>query len=186
MIRFSPALSLICFLVLLLGCEDQVVTPEATGRLDTQEGASKVAPVLNFTAPLSGDQEVPPVATTATGLAKFRLSKDGTELSYKLIVANIDDVLMAHIHQAGAGQNGPIVAWLYPGAPPPVLIPGTSNGVLAEGVVTEANLMGPLAGEPLSALIEAMAGGGTYVNVHTSANPGGAVRGQIVHGNGAH
>lgn len=192
--RISIALLLSCFMMLFFGCGDNVVAPEATTRSDdggtthlnaTPQHASKAGAVLNFTAPLSGDQEVPPVATGATGLAKFQLSKDGTALSYKLIVANIEDVLMAHIHLAEAGQNGSVVAWLYPSAPPPALLPGRTNGVLAEGVIAEANLTGPLAGQPLSALIEAMGNGGAYVNVHTSANPGGEVRGQIVHGNGA-
>ena len=42
---------------------------------------------------------------------------------------------MAHIHLAPAGQNDPVVAWLYPSAPPPVPIPGCSDGVLAAGVI---------------------------------------------------
>jgi hypothetical protein len=135
--------------------------------------------VMNFRAHLSGDQEVPPVETRATGQAIFQLSKDGTELSYKLIVANIEDLRMAHIHLAPAGVNGPVVAWLYPSAPPAQLIPGRFNGVLAEGIITEANLVGPLAGLPFSSLIDAMKAGDTYVNVHTSTYPGGEIRGQI-------
>ncbi len=133
----------------------------------------------NFTAHLSGDKEVPPVSTLAQGQAMFQLSKDGTELSYRLISANIEDVLMAHIHLAPAGLNGSIVAWLYPNAPPPVLIPGIFNGVLAEGSVSAADLVGSLAGHPLSDLVDAMNAGNTYVNIHTSAHPGGEIRGQI-------
>ncbi|HJR79454.1 MAG TPA: CHRD domain-containing protein, partial [Anaerolineales bacterium] len=53
----------------------------------------------NFAVPLSGAAERPtPVDTNARGVAIFHLSKDGTELSYKLIVANIDDIVQAHIH----------------------------------------------------------------------------------------
>jgi hypothetical protein len=73
----------------------------------------------NFRAHLSGDEEVPAVDTRAQGQAIFQLSRDGMTLHYKLIVANIEDVLMAHIHLAPAGENGPIVVWLYPSAPPP-------------------------------------------------------------------
>jgi hypothetical protein len=133
----------------------------------------------NFVAPASGAQEVPAADTLARGNAVFQVSKDGTEISYKLIVANIENVTMAHIHLAPAGVNGPVVVWLYPDAPPAQLIPGRFSGVLAEGVITEADLVGPLAGMTLQDLIDAMAAGNTYINVHTSQYPGGEVRGQI-------
>jgi hypothetical protein len=71
------------------------------------------------------------------------------------------------------------VAWLYPSGPPAQLIPGRSNGVLAEGVITADNLVNALAGQPLEALLEAIRAGNAYVNVHTSQFPPGEVRGQI-------
>ena len=135
--------------------------------------------VLNFRAHLSGDQEVPEAETNATGQAIFQLSKDGEELSYKLIVANIENVRMAHIHLAPEGVNGPVGVWLYPSAPPPQLIEGVSNGILAEGVITKDDLVGSLAGSELSELVELMLEGGTYVNVHTNQYPAGEIRGQI-------
>jgi hypothetical protein len=133
----------------------------------------------NFGTNLSGAEEVPPVETLARGQAIFQLSKDGTELSYKLIVANIENVIMAHIHVGPAGENGPVVAWLYPSGPPPQLIEGRFDGVLAEGVITAADLVGPLAGASMDDLIDAIRAGNTYVNVHTSQYPPGEVRGQI-------
>ena len=90
-------------------------------------------------------------------------------------MANLEDVVQAHIHLAFAGANGPVVAFLYG----PVTPSGTTNGVLAEGTITEADLLGPLAGAELGDLIAAMEAGHTYVNVHTLANPGGEIRGQI-------
>ena len=147
----------------------------------TLVGAS-AAPALagenrNFGTHLTGSEEVPAVDTNAQGQAIFKLSKDGTELHYKLIVANIENVLMAHIHMAPAGQNGGIEVWLYPASPPPQLIPGRTNGVLAEGVITEGDLVGTLT--TMEDLIAAMRAGNTYVNVHTTEFPGGEVRGQI-------
>ncbi|MBI1296250.1 CHRD domain-containing protein [bacterium] len=134
----------------------------------------------NFVAHLSGDNEVPnAVITQAQGQAIFHVSKDGSEISYKLIVANIEDVRMAHIHLAPAGSNGPVVAWLYPSAPPLQLIPGRTNGILMQGTLRAANLTGALAGATIADLVDAMAAGNTYVNVHTVANPGGEIRGQI-------
>jgi hypothetical protein len=132
----------------------------------------------NFRAHLSGDNEVPPVDTLAQGQAIFKLSDDGTALHYKLIAANIDNILQAHIHVGPAGANGPVVAFLYPSAPPAVLIPGRFDGVLATGTITAANLVGPLAGQSLDSLIAEMRAGNTYTNVHTIAFPGGEVRGQ--------
>jgi len=128
---------------------------------------------------LSGGEEVPPVDTRAQGQAVFQLSRDGSELSYRLIVANIQNVTQAHIHMAPRGVNGPVVAWLYPEGPPTQLIPGRFNGVLATGTITADDLVGPLAGAELEELIEAMLAGNLYVNVHTSQFPPGEIRGQI-------
>ena len=155
-----------------------------------------LAASANFRTHLSGDNEVPPagvmIMTLAQGQAVFQLSNDGSELSYQLIASNIDNVFMAHIHQGPAGSNGPVVVWLYP-APDqqaPLPIPGRHDGVLAEGVIRAENLVGPLTGQPLSALIEAIQNGNAYVNVHTNDfivppntgpgdYPGGEIRGQL-------
>jgi hypothetical protein len=135
--------------------------------------------VLNFRAHLDGGQEVPPRETQATGQAVFRLSRDGKELHYKLLVANLENIVQAHIHVAGIGVNGPVVTWLYPSAPPAMLIPGVTNGPLHEGVITDANLVGLLAGSKVADLVDLMAANNTYVNIHTSLYPGGEIRGQI-------
>lgn len=143
------------------------------GQPDAQAGPQ------NFNAALSGKQEVPPAATKARGQASFKVSKDSTFIQFRLNVANIRNVTMAHIHLAPAGANGPVVAWLLPSEPPPQLIEGRSQGTLAAGLITAANLVGPLAGQTINDLIEAMAAGDAYVNVHTSQYPGGEIRGQI-------
>lgn len=98
----------------------------------------------NFPAPLKGREEVPPVETHATGLAKFQLSKDGTALDFKLIVANIDDVTQAHIHLAPVGTNGPIVVFLFGFDPVGV----TTNGILSQGTISADDLIGLLLASP--------------------------------------
>ncbi len=135
--------------------------------------------VLNFRAHLTGDQEVPPTVTEASGTAIFQLSKNGEELSYKLIVDELEDVHMAHLHLAPAGTNGGVVVWLYPSAPPAMMIPGITSGILAQGVITSSSLRGALAGKPLSALVDAIFAGNIYVNAHTMKYPGGEIRGQV-------
>lgn len=135
---------------------------------------------FHFNTHLKGRNHVPdPVETRAQGQAMFTVSDDGTSIHYRLIVANIDDVLMAHIHLAPADANGGVVAWLYPAAPPPNLIPGRFQGVLAAGSIDAADLVGALAGQTIQDLIAEMEAGNTYVNVHTSEHPGGEIRGQI-------
>jgi len=146
-----------------------------------------VGPPTNFVAPLAGNQEVPARDTLAHGLATFQLSADGSELSYILIASNIDNVVASHIHVGPAGVNGPVVLFLFGSVAPGG---GRHDGVLATGTATAANLVGPLAGQPLSVLIAAMESGGAYVNVHTNDGvgdpnsgpgdfPGGEIRGQI-------
>jgi hypothetical protein len=135
---------------------------------------------LHFRTHLRGAEEAPnPVDTRAQGQAKFRLSRDGTELHYRLNVANIENVTQAHIHLGQPGVAGGVVVWLYPSGPPATLIPGRSQGVLAEGTITAANLVGTLQGQPLSALLTHIRNGNAYVNVHTSAHPPGEIRGQL-------
>ncbi len=140
----------------------------------------------NFRAHLNGAGAG--VETLAQGQAIFQFSADGSALHYKLIVANIENLWMAHIHLAGEpGGNGPPVVWLYPAAPPP---PSQSlpdpDGVLATGTVTAANLVGPLAGMSLADLKMNMEMGLTYVNVHTNdfegspnSGPGDFLGGEI-------
>jgi hypothetical protein len=132
-----------------------------------------------FGTHLTGAEEVPANDSRAQGQAVFQLSRDGKTLHFKLVVAKIENITQAHIHVGMRGATGPIVLWLYPDAPPSQLIPGPFNGVLASGSVTAANLVGPLAGQPLSALIDLFESDQAYVNVHTSQFPPGEIRGQV-------
>ena len=117
----------------------------------------------------------------------FQLSPDELELSYRLIATNIDNVVASHIHHGVVGSAGPAVVFLYGNAAPGG---GRHNGVLATGTITAANLIGPLAGQPLSALISLIESGDAYVNVHTNDGvapintgpgdfPAGEIRGQL-------
>lgn len=147
----------------------------------------------NLGTHLAGRNEVPAADTRAQGQAIFRVSDDGSSVDYKLIASNIDNAFMAHIHMAPVGTNGPIVVWLYPSTTPGSNLASTGrhDGVLAEGTFTAANLVGPLAGHPLSDLLAAMRSANAYVNVHTreavpppadqhAGNyPGGEIRGWL-------
>jgi hypothetical protein len=140
----------------------------------------------NFAAPLSGREEVPPRDTNARGVATFKLSADGTELSYKLNVANIENVFAAHIHCNVAGVNGPVGVTLFGGAP----AGGRVDGTLAEGTITAPDPGNGCGWSTLADVVAAINSGGAYVNVHTNDGvappntgpgdfPGGEIRGQI-------
>lgn len=132
-----------------------------------QEGA--------FRAELSGKGQEPAVETMATGAADFKASPDGKALDYKLTVEGLTDVSAAHIHLGKMGQSGPPVVTLYGGPEKS----GAFSGVLKEGTITEKDLVGDLAGKPITALEELIKSGDVYVNVHTKTHPGGEIRGQI-------
>jgi hypothetical protein len=157
-------------------------------------GIAFAAASTNFNSAMSGKQEAPvPRDTQARGNAVYMLSADGTRVEYMLMVANIKNVFMAHIHMAPRGVAGPIVVWLYPSTTPNVTAPlggGRIDGVIAEGSFGAGDLVGPLAGHPLSDLVDLMRSGGVYTNVHTNDGdlvlnegpgdfPAGEIRGQI-------
>ncbi len=142
----------------------------------------------DFAVPLFGSQEVPPRGTSATGVATFHLSEDESALTFNLVVADITNVVQAHIHLAPVGVAGPIVAQFLFGPVAPA--GGPANGLLAQGTFTAANLVGPLQGHPFSDLVTAIRSGNAYVNVHTDRGfpphntgpgdfPSGEIRGQF-------
>jgi hypothetical protein len=130
--------------------------------------------VDDFTALLTGSQEVPPVATEATGVSLFQFNDQDTEIRYRVDVTKIQDVVASHIHLAPEGKNGGVVVTLRNDK-----VEGRVDGKYAEGTIRAEDLSGNLKGGPLSILKEAMEAGYTYVNVHTVVNPAGEIRGQI-------
>ena len=127
----------------------------------------------NFRAHLVGAEENPAVDTTATGQAIFRFDGSVSSLHYKLIVANIEEVFAAHIHCGAVGTNGPVGVTLFGGSTV------TVNGILAEATVEAPNAGNACSWEDLGDVLVALESGDAYVNVHTSANPSGEIRGQI-------
>jgi hypothetical protein len=129
----------------------------------------------SFKAKLTGNDEVPSVKTKAKGDVKFKLSKDGKEMSYKLDVKNIENPTAAHIHRGMKGKSGPPLVNLFTGPKKE----GKFSGKLSEGTITAKDLSGDLMGKSLEDLEQLIRSGEIYVNVHTDANPNGEIRGQI-------
>src|SRR5438094_7119092 len=99
--------------------------------------AARVPDAKNFVAHLTGGNEVPTHDTRAVGEIKLQLSDDGTEVAYRLISSNIDNVFMAHIHVAPGGGNGRMV--VSPSGPVPPGVARTAGG-FARGPFKAANL----------------------------------------------
>jgi hypothetical protein len=136
---------------------------------------------------LTGAEEVPPRETPAFGTTKLVVEPGKDAIHYRLATGPIENAFAAHIHLGPPGVNGPIIAFLAGPFPPGG---GLSRGILGAGEITAEDLIGPLAGQPLSALLAEMRAGNTYVNVHTNDGvdppntgpgdfPGGEIRGQI-------
>jgi CHRD domain len=106
---------------------------------------------------LSGDQEVPPVSTSAMGAGKITVADDGA-VSGSVSVQGLAPT-MAHIHMGPAGTNGPVI------------IPLTKTADGAWSVPPGAKLT--------AEQMKSYQAGELYVNVHTEANKGGEIRAQI-------
>src|SRR3989442_4457125 len=101
---------------------------------------------------LAGINERPtPRDTHARGVAVFELSADGQSMHYKVIAANINNVIMAHIHLGDANTAGPVTVWLYPiGGPPPAgPATGRVHSGLAPGDFHAKKIFRPPAGHTL-------------------------------------
>lgn len=106
---------------------------------------------------LNGRQEVPPVNTAATGSGTIAVLMDRS-VSGSVITSGVAGTA-AHIHLAAPGQNGPVI------------IPLNKTADNTWSVPPSIRLN--------DAQYEAFRLGNLYVNVHSAANPGGEIRGQL-------
>ncbi|HEX8682073.1 MAG TPA: CHRD domain-containing protein [Ardenticatenaceae bacterium] len=124
--------------------------------------------VMLFQANLSGAAEAPPAGpltdTQASGWALMALNTEGMTptLYYRVMVNDIDNITMAHIHEAPVGVSGGVRHWLYDGS-----VPFDPQNPVSGTV--------ELSDEDVSKLMA----GVFYVNVHTEEHPGGEIRGQL-------
>lgn len=123
-----------------------------------------------ITINLSGNEEVPPVQTEATGVAEF-IPIGSDSIAYSVNATNIEGATAGHIHLGKEGENGPVIVTLFKYDSP-------MNEVSENGTITADTLEGPMAGKQISDLATAGANGTLYVNIHTERNPNGEIRGQ--------
>ncbi len=112
-----------------------------------------------MTVMLNGANEVPAVTTNARGLAFFMLQKHEGKLSIKVVMDGLSGAITgAHLHKGAAGTNGPVVQNLTT----------MVNGNVIMGDVDPSMYLADLKN------------GDLYINIHTAANPGGEIRGQLM------
>ncbi|HEX7229294.1 MAG TPA: CHRD domain-containing protein [Candidatus Binatia bacterium] len=106
---------------------------------------------------LTGDEEVPPVKTAASGTGSFVIAPDKS-VSGSITTTGVDGTA-AHIHEGPAGKNGPVIVPLTKGA-------NNTWSVAPGAKLTDAQY-------------ESYKSGNLYVNVHSAANKGGEIRAQL-------
>jgi hypothetical protein len=139
--------------------------------------AQAQAQVVTLTATLHGGNENPAVLTGSAGTATVTLDTVTGAITYRVDVFNMPvGTTASHIHVGAPGVNGPVVInFTVPAG-------GISNDFGLTGTAAATDLV-PRAAQGINSiqdLIQAMLLGNTYVNVHSTANPGGEIRGQLV------
>lgn len=138
---------------------------------------------------LSGFQEDPLVlSTTGNGRFTLRVDVDKQEITYELSYSALEgDITQSHIHIGGRSQSGGISVFLCSnlgngpaGTQPCPAAPATISGTLRPADVIGPTGQGVTAGQ-FDELVEAIRGGVTYVNVHSTRYPGGEIRAQLDH-----
>ncbi|MEZ5098519.1 MAG: CHRD domain-containing protein [Thermoleophilia bacterium] len=122
----------------------------------------KTTPKVKVSAALNVGQETPrPTGTKRGASGKFTATLTGRKLAWKLTYKKLTGpALAAHVHVGKRGVAGDVVVPLCGESP------ACTSGVSGSVTLTAAQA-------------KALKAGGYYVNVHTAANPGGEIRGQI-------
>jgi hypothetical protein len=173
-------------LLLFSGCAAKVTTttsspPTTNAPTTTTAGSTSTTTTAlstvatTFTAQLSGTEVVPAVDTSATGSATFTVDATGTRVHFVLKVSNITDVIASRVHEGKPGTNGQGLLILFPGP----THSGNLTGVLAQGNFNASVLIGSLTGKTIADFVALLESGQAYVNVGTTKNPKGEIRGQI-------
>ena len=163
----------VCSALAVAACAD--LTPSSPATADAVEFssfalASEGEPVV-FNVTMRAENEPNGASTSESkGAAQVKVFADGTiEFLFTINNKSADTFTRAHIHTAAAGSNGPI-HWDFLEAGNPVASisdqPSQLRGVARPRA---AAVVADLLANP----------SGYYVNVHSSAFPGGAVRGQV-------
>lgn len=155
----SGAGAIMLVVALGVGCNDDTNGPD----LET-----------DFEATLTGAaiRPTPVTTTTATGTASVTIDDDAQTISFTVNVTGLVDGQGAHIHVADVSTAGPVALTLTTTPKP-----GACTCLFASGTAQASEVTG---GETFATLVAKIRAGNAYVQIHTLANPGGEIRGQLV------
>jgi hypothetical protein len=120
-------------------------------------GCAGMSGTNNIQVTLSGAQEVPPVTTAATGFGTITVGDDKS-VSGSVTTSGVVGVA-EHIHDGAPGKNGPVI------------VPMTKSSDNTWAIPPGAKFT--------DAQYDSFKAGNLYVNVHSAANKGGEIRGQL-------
>lgn len=141
-----------------------------------------------FSERLTGFEEAPvTLSTPGNGTFRAKIDTANAEIDYTLTFGGLEsNVTQAHIHFGGPWEAGPVIVFLCAnvGTPPAGTQACPAAGGTITGTITAADVLGGATDRGLAAmdfdgLVQALRGGGTYVNVHSVIRPGGEIRAQI-------
>lgn len=136
--------------------------------------AQAQAETFTFKADLSGGNEVPGVVTGAGGTATVTLDTDANTVTWVIDVYNLPTgVTAGHIHIGSPGLGGPTVVNF-------TVVATTSNDFRVSGTASAINARAAQGINSWDDFEQAMLNGDCYVNIHSQANPGGEIRGQLI------
>lgn len=133
-------------------------------------GSSTSPRAKTYIATMSPANELPPKTTTGTGITTF--VDNGSEINWTMSLTGMTGVFASHIHLGSATVSGPVIFNLFI---PNGTNTATLNGVVGSGTITNANNV-TISLDSLRVLFN---NGTAYVNVHTTANGAGEIRGQV-------
>lgn len=163
-----------------------VATAIALGMVSFASLAIVAAEHTRLRAKLKSFNETPATLVT-DGIGTFRATVDSdTSITFKLSYSNLSaPIVQSHIHVGATKLSGGVALFLCGPASSPAhtTCPNDStNSGTVTGTVTAADVIingqGIKPGE-FAKVLRAIANGDTYVNVHTTAFPGGEIRGQV-------
>jgi hypothetical protein len=131
---------------------------------------------------LVGAQEVPPLTSAGSGDVSVTLRTDailGQVIDYSLSYTSLPGATQSHIHSGAFGVNGPPHVFLCSNTLGGTTPACPATGGTVTGTLTAADFTAGGAVADFPALLAAIQAGTTYVNVHTTAVPGGEIRGQL-------
>jgi hypothetical protein len=134
------------------------------------------AQTINFTAALSGGNENPGVVTGSVGTGTASINLATQVVTYRIDVYNMPvGVTASHFHVGAPGVNGPVVVNF-------TVVPNTSNDFSISGTASATDLTARAAQgiNSWEDFVQALLLGNIYMNVHSTGNPGGEIRGQVV------